>query len=172
MIGGGVLSALVWSVTTTMADPNPSVNGAILFVASVIAVLFDLRPGSAAYLGLRRQVNERWVYEYRGWAYGLGFGIQLGTGVLTVVSSAQILLALLAASLAPTLVGASLIGGLIGLTRGAPVLLTSRVRSPDGLVALGRRVEAARWAGHHAVVVGGILLAALLGVSIMRGSVG
>ena len=46
-------------------------------------------------LGLRlptvhRQVNEDWMVRYRGWVYGLGFGLQLGTGVVTVVTTSAV----------------------------------------------------------------------------------
>ena len=58
------------------------------------AVLLELLPGRMP--GPRRQVNERWLDEYRGWVYGLGFGAQLGLGVSTVVSSAATYVAIIA----------------------------------------------------------------------------
>lgn len=69
----------------------------MLAVALGVAVAVDLRPGSAP--GPRRQVDERWLDEFRGWVYGLGYGTQLGLGVSTVVSSAATYAALLAALL-------------------------------------------------------------------------
>ena len=45
------------------------------------------------------KVNERWLDEYRGWVYGLGYGAQLGVGVTTVVSSAGTYVAMAAAFL-------------------------------------------------------------------------
>ena len=35
--------------------------------------------------GPRRQVDERWLDRYRGWVYGVGYGSQLGLGIVTVV---------------------------------------------------------------------------------------
>ena len=64
---------------------------------SLAAIALDLR--RRAVPGPHRQVNERWLDEYRGWVYGLGFGAQLGLGVTTVVSSAATYVALLAAFL-------------------------------------------------------------------------
>ena len=32
-------------------------------------------------------MNEEWLTSYRGWVYGAGFGAQLGTGVVTIVTS-------------------------------------------------------------------------------------
>ena len=40
-------------------------------------------------VGRRRQVNEDWMARYRGWAYGAGFGLQLGLGVVTIVTTAS-----------------------------------------------------------------------------------
>src|SRR5437660_11825965 len=56
---------------------------ALLAVALACAAALDARAAAAP--GPRRQVNERWLDEYRGWVYGLGFGAQLGLGVTTVV---------------------------------------------------------------------------------------
>src|SRR5262245_42610972 len=52
-------------------------------------------------LGLRiptshRQVNEQWLYLYRGWYYGWGFGFQLGLGVVTIVTTSAVYLCLAA----------------------------------------------------------------------------
>src|SRR5437588_7271839 len=41
--------------------------------------------------GPRRQVDERWLDEFRGWVYGLGFGAQMGFGIVTVITSAATL---------------------------------------------------------------------------------
>ena len=70
----------------------------VLAGALLGAIALDLRPGAAP--GPRRQVNERWLDQYRGWVYGLGYGAQLGVGVSTVVTSAATYVALLAAFLA------------------------------------------------------------------------
>src|SRR5437588_11810832 len=44
--------------------------------AALVALSLDLAPLRVP--GPNRQVNERWLDEYRGWVYGLGFGGQLG----------------------------------------------------------------------------------------------
>src|SRR5690348_16039756 len=45
----------------------------------------------------RRQVDVRWLSEYRGWVVGLGYGAQLGAAVVTVVPTAATWLTLLIA---------------------------------------------------------------------------
>src|SRR5665213_1536531 len=66
----GALGGLVLDATGVTL--RLSVLAAVLLI--VLAV--DLRPGAPP--GPRRQVNERWLDEYRGWVYGAGFGAQLG----------------------------------------------------------------------------------------------
>src|SRR5579863_7210721 len=68
---------------------------AALSVAVLIAIALDAHSDPAP--GPRRQVNEQWLDEVRGWVYGLGFGAQLGVGITTVVSSAATYVALIAA---------------------------------------------------------------------------
>ena len=61
----------------------------LLAAAVAVAVAVDLVPGLRA-PGPRRQVNEAWLHRYRGWVYGAGFGLQLGLGVTTIVSTAAV----------------------------------------------------------------------------------
>ena len=127
----GALGALLF----TGLDSGVRMAG--LALGLLLAVALDLRPGSAP--GPRRQVDERWLDEFRGWVYGLGYGAQLGLGVSTVVSSAATYAALLAALLCASLGSGAVILGLYGAIRGLTPLLASRVRSPDQLLRLHTR---------------------------------
>ena len=40
----------------------------------------------------RRQVNERWLDQYRSWVYGSGFGWQIGNGLSTYITTAAVYL--------------------------------------------------------------------------------
>ncbi len=113
----------------------------VLAVALIAAIALDLHPGTAP--GPRRQVNERWLDEFRGWVYGLGFGAQLGLAVTTVVSSAATYVALLAAFLIGDAGRGALMLGCFGAVRGLTPLAAARVRRPDQLLALHARLE--RW---------------------------
>ena len=90
----------------------------------------------------RRQVDETWLQRYRGWVVGGGFGIQLGFGVVTIVSSASVYAALALAVLTGSFWGAVAVGTTFGLVRALPLLSVHRVRSGDALAALHRRVNA------------------------------
>jgi hypothetical protein len=114
---------------------------AVLALAVVIALVLDLVPGAAP--GPRRQVNERWLDEFRGWVYGLGYGAQLGAGVTTVVTSAATYVALIAAALSARPGAGALIVGCFGAIRGMTLLAAARVRTPHQLLVL--HAALARW---------------------------
>jgi hypothetical protein len=113
-----------------------------LALALAVAVAVDLL--APAVPGPRRQVNERWLDEFRGWVYGAGFGAQLGLGITTVVSSAATYVALLAAFLLGDPGSGAIVLGVFGLIRGVTPVAAARVRRPDQLRALHVRLEALR----------------------------
>lgn len=131
-----------------------------LAAALAVAIALDVLPRVP---GPNRQVNERWLDEYRGWVYGLGYGAQLGLGVTTVVSSAGTYVALVAAFLAPGPAAGALIVGCFGAIRGLTLLAGARVRTPPELLSLHRVLSRwqrpVRWAGIAALAA--ILLVAL-----------
>ena len=107
-------------------------------VAAVVALVLELRrirPPS-----WRRQVNEDWLAEYRGWVYGLGFGFQLGLGLVTIVTSAVLYLAFFGAFLTAAPVAGVLVGAAFGLARALPLLGVRHVETPDALRAVHGRV--------------------------------
>ena len=114
---------------------------AVLAGAAVLAVVLDAVASRVP--GPRRQVDERWLDSYRGWVYGVGFGAQLGLGVTTVVTSAALYVALLAAVLSADPASGVAVLGVFGLVRGMSPLLAARVRLPSQLIAL--HVILARW---------------------------
>ena len=131
---------------------------AVIAVALLAALALDL--GGRAVPGPRRQVDERWLNRYRGWVYGLGYGSQLGLGVVTVITSAATYVTLLCALLAGPGAGA-LVVGVYGALRGLTPLLAARVRTPGQLVALharlGRAEPGTARAG-SAVLAAGVVL--------------
>jgi sulfite exporter TauE/SafE len=113
---------------------------AVLALALAAALVLDVRRPAA--LGPRRQVNERWLDEFRGWIYGAGFGAQLGLGVTTIVASAATYAALLAAIESGSPASGALILGAFGAVRGLTPLVAARVRTPAQLLRLHRRFAA------------------------------
>src|ERR687889_382232 len=79
-----------WGITVTAFALAAGAAGAgLLGIAVAAAVVVDMVPGLRP-PGPRRQVNEAWLHRYRGWVYGAGFGLQLGLGVTTIVSTAAV----------------------------------------------------------------------------------
>jgi hypothetical protein len=137
----------------------------VLAAALLAAIALDLR--SRGVPSPRRQVNERWLDQYRGWVYGLGYGAQLGVGVTTVVTSTATYVALLAAFLSAGVAGGALIVGSYGAIRGLTPLLAVRVRSPEQLLALHAGLRRARSLTARAslVLLGAALVLAIAGAT-------
>jgi len=115
---------------------------AVLGLALLAAVALDA--SGVGVPGPRRQVDERWLDRYRGWVYGVGYGSQLGVGIVTVVTSAATYVALLAAVLAGRAGTGTLIVGSYGALRGLTPLLAAGVRTPVQLGALHGRLQRAQ----------------------------
>lgn len=94
--------------------------------------------------GPRRQVNEDWLHRYRGWVYGAGFGFQLGAGLMTIVTTAAVYVALALTALAHDVAAGVVVGSVYGIVRSLPLLAAGRVRDGAQLVALHRRLRS--WA--------------------------
>ena len=140
LVGGGLGLVGAW----LGLRHHPAATVAVLAVGALatIGVALDLRVGGVSTPTVRRQVDERWLQRYRGWVYGGGFGFQLGLGVVTVVNTFAVYLMLAVALLA----GSTAVGLAVGLTfgalRGASILAVARVRHPDQLRRLLRRLQA------------------------------
>jgi hypothetical protein len=118
-----------------------------------------------------RQVDHRWLDEYRGWVVGAGFGFQLGAAAFTRISSFAVYLllvfAFLGASPSAVLAAGLVYGGIRGLSAAPGGLIrsprdlqrmTAVIVRLDGRTArLGRVVDAAA----SASLVGAILVALL-----------
>src|SRR5579872_1550322 len=89
-----------------------AVVGGTLVVAGAADLL-----GPGRVVTVRRQVDEDWLTRYRGWVYGVGFGAQLGVGVVTVVTTATVYAWLVAAALAGSVVAGVVVGVAFGAAR-------------------------------------------------------
>ena len=142
----------------------------LVAIVALAAVAADLSLGGLRLLTVRRQVNEDWLTAYRGWVYGLGFGFQLGLGVVTIVTTAAVYAAVADAVLTGSVLGGVLIGLTFGLVRGLMVFLGVRVHRPEQLTRMHRAFATrARAASHLTVVVEALIVCAaatvLLGAS-------
>ena len=132
LLGGLTTGGLLGLVGSRLpALPVLALGGA----ACLLAAVADLR----GWLPLgRRQVDQAWLGTYRGWVYGAGFGVQLGLGVVTIVSSAATVAVLVLALLTQSVAGGLLLGTVFGAARALPTLLSARAHGHDDL----RRIAA------------------------------
>jgi hypothetical protein len=162
LLGGAALGALAALLATALAALGLPVmaTAGLAAAASLLAAASD-SPRTAFALPIhRRQVNERWLDTFRPWFYGLGFGLQIGSGLATYITTASVYLFLFLAALSGRPSVALGAGLLFGLVRGSSVLLARHVTTPDALRALHLRLQALD-ARTTAVAVAGETTAAL-----------
>ena len=145
VLGGtllGTVAGIVGSLLRSAVRPTDGVTLLVIGAAALAALVIDSR--RAAVPSVRRQVNEDWLRQYRSWVYGVGFGVQLGAGLATIVTSAATYLLVVVALLSPTPWLAVALGALYGAARALPVLLTARVTNFAQLGHLHRRLSSLR----------------------------
>lgn len=169
LVGGlalGAVAGLLGHLVPTSVRASPWTLG-LLAVVCLLGLILDLR-GAPTVPSWRRQVDERWLTAYRGWVYGLGFGVQLGFGLVTIVTSTTTYAAVLFAALSGQLRAGLLIGATFGVVRALPSLLMARVRDRDQLHAVFGRIER----GARSMRVVARLSLAVAGVVLVAASVG
>jgi hypothetical protein len=131
-------------------------GGRTLFAVAALAcaagAAFDLAVGGLPLPTVRRQVNEDWLNRYRGWVCGVGFGFQLGLGVVTIVTTATVYLVFVLAFLSASWVAGAALGATFGLVRALPLLLLHGVTTPDRLRQAHRRMQGWAPAARRAAV--------------------
>lgn len=120
-------------------EPGPTAILVALLAAAALA--FDLRLGGLRLPTVHRQVDKDWLGLYRGWVVGAGFGVQLGLGVVTIVNTAAVYLALALALITGSVVAGAAVGATFGLVRAMVVLAVAGVRRPDQLRLALRRMQ-------------------------------
>jgi len=164
-LGGGATGGLL-GLFGTLLRFEWRIRASLAVVAALAALAFDAtdRPPPRT----RRQVDERWLDGFRPWVYGGGFGIQLGAGLATIVTSASTYLVFaLAFLLGPWGVA---VGATFGLSRGLTILTARGITSGVRLRLFHLRLQARRRLASVAVVVAEVTVAAVgTGCVVVRG---
>jgi MFS family permease len=132
----GGLCGLVGHETVHRVTANTNVPTFTLAAAAALACAFDFGVFGLEIPAVRRQVSKEWLTEFRGWVYGLGFGVQLGIAFATIVTSALTYLVFIAAVVSGTPLRGAILGAVFGLGRGLFNLVGFRIKRPDQLLAL------------------------------------
>ena len=131
----GLLTALL-AAGLGAAGLSPTTLGTLALIACLAAAASDASSIKFRLPVHHRQVNERWLDQFRPWVYGTGFGWQIGAGLATYVktSAVYLMIALTVLTGHPWLaVG---VGALFGLVRGLAVILGRRITTPAALGGL------------------------------------
>lgn len=163
-LGGLTMGALAAGGAAGMGALSLSVTTRVGMAAAMAIVTAGIDLGA---FGIdlpifKRQVDDAWLRRYRSWAYGAGFGWQIGFGVATYIMTAGVFLTIGLAVLTASPVAAVLIGGLFGLVRGSAVYVSRSATTPAALRRVHERLEAAAPAARIAAASVQILAAAAL----------
>jgi hypothetical protein len=140
IIGGAVIGAVAGGLGSPL-HLSARTSAAMLGILAVAAVALELHIGGLRLPTIRRQVNEDWLGAYRGWVYGGGFGLQLGMGVATIVTTAAVYLMTGIAVLTGSVAMGASVGAMFGAVRGGTVLATAHVHDPETLRSFHRRLH-------------------------------
>jgi hypothetical protein len=153
--GGLTLGGLMAGIALLVAGLEASSTIALstVAVASLVAAASDGRIAGFRLPGHDRQVNERWLDQYRSWVYGAGFGWQIGVGLATYIMTAGLYLLILMGGLSANPWVALAIGGLFGLVRGLAVYLSAGLDSGEKLLAFHARFESWREPVRQSMIV-------------------
>ena len=88
LAGGLVLGGLAGLLGSALPAPWRASPWALGLAAALLllGLALDLAAGGRKLPSWRRQVDEQWLTRYRGWVYGIGFGAQLGFGLVTIIT--------------------------------------------------------------------------------------
>ncbi len=112
---------------------TPRELSTIALGAGILTLASDIGVGGFRLPVHYRQVNERWLDQFRPWVYGAGFGWQIGTGLATYIVTAAVYLMVLLSALTGNGWLALGMGTLFGFVRGLSVYLGRSITSGDAL---------------------------------------
>ena len=163
--GTGALLGLLGSAGWGLVGGMPS-DGSVLLVVAGLALAGLVLDATTGVPSVHRQVDERWLTTYRGWVYGIGFGAQLGAGVVTIVPASIVWVMWATALVSGSPLAGALMGLVFGLVRSLPLVAAGRVRT---VAALRRTLAAVDRARKRASLVTrlGQLVVAVVAVAIV-----
>jgi hypothetical protein len=155
VLGGASLGAMTALFAVGIGALNASTAhlAAVATLVCAVTIAADMRIGGFQLPAHRRQVNERWLDQFRPWVYGAGFGWQIGAGLATYVKTYAVYLLIVLAALTGNPALAVLVGVVFGLVRGLTVFLGRHISSSAALSDFHRRFVAAGPLALTAVVV-------------------
>lgn len=136
IVGGAAVGGLLGAVGSLLSVVHSRWPVVVGGTVALVAAALDL---AGRLPTLRRQVDETWLNRYRDWVYGAGFGLQLGVGAMTIVTSASLYLAWVVELLSGNVVIGAIIGAAFGSSRALPLVGTAHITTADLLRQAQRR---------------------------------
>ena len=135
LAGGATLGVIVGGIAALVRSlaPSPSVLAGAALAATVVTLVAELGLWGFRIPVHHRQVNERWLDQFRPWVYAGGFGWQVGTGLSTYIMTPALYLMILMAALTTSPWVALWVVASFGLIRGLAVLLGRRITDAQSL---------------------------------------
>ena len=171
VVGGlalGLVAALLGSLLPSAWRSSPASYAAVALALGA-GLLLDLGVAGRALPSWKRQVDQAWLGRYRGWVVGVGFGAQLGFGLVTIVTSATTYAAALLCVLSGDPAVGLVVGGTFGLVRALPSAFMGRVVTREQLWRVLSGVEHGAPAADLAARLALAAAAVTLAVVAMRG---
>lgn len=141
-VGGVCLGACLSAGAAALAlvGSHQRAGSIITAVAVVVCLAGDAHLGGFRLPDHPRQVNERWLDRFRPWAYSSGYGWQIGTGIATYVMTDAIYALIVVSMVTLTPMTAFAVGTVFGVVRGACLIASASVSTPDSLRVLHARM--------------------------------
>ena len=165
--GAGALLGLRGSAGWGLVGGMPS-DGSVLLVVAGLALAGLALDATTGVPSVHRQVDERWLRTYRGWVYGIGFGAQLGAGVVTIVPASIVWVMWATALVSGSPLAGALIGLVFGLVRSVPLVAAGRVRTVAALRRTLATVDRARKRASLVTRLGQLVVAAVAVAIVLR----
>ncbi|HEY6471892.1 MAG TPA: hypothetical protein VIY26_03295 [Acidimicrobiales bacterium] len=145
VLGGASLGLLMAALAAGVGaiGASSTLIATVAAVACLVTIAADTRVAGFHLPIHRRQVNERWLDQFRPWVYGAGFGWQIGAGVATYIKTCAVYLMIALGVLTGSPTTALLVGVAFGLVRGLAVFLGRHITSAAALAEFHRRLVAA-----------------------------
>jgi hypothetical protein len=137
---GLVMGGLAAGVRTLGASSE--LLAVVAAVAALVTAASDASLGGFRLPLHHRQVNERWLDQFRSWVYGAGFGWQIGSGLTTYIKTCAVYLMIVLAALTGSPATAFVVGTVFGLVRGLAVYLGRNITTTTALADFHRRFVA------------------------------
>src|SRR5438067_5820232 len=139
--GVGALAGGIGEALRPVLDLTPNARLAAFAAAAGLGIVLELGPRRLSYPTVHRQVNEDWLQRYRRWVYAVGFGLQLGFGIATIVTTFAVYLVVVAAALSQSVAIGAALGLAFGLLRGLTILPVAGIHSPMELARVDGRLD-------------------------------